>query len=562
MSTNSDAAPRRARKPIPEGPYDLAIVGAGINGAAIARDAVLRGHSVCLLDKGDIGEGTSSRTSKMLHGGMRYLESLRLGLVFESLRERGIQLQRAPHLCRPQTFVIPVYAGGRRGLRMIRIGIWLYDLLALGRRLGKGRVLKLDGTLQRVPGLGKDGLLGSGLYFDGVMDDARICLANVLDARASAPANQFQLRTYTELRMIRDTAPVELEVFDGILGSSHSIFADRVVRCVGPWTDDPAGDGSERRLLSPSKGVHLVLPALPELVGTEEVPHPDRSDPPPCGLLLTHSQDGRVFFVIPWKDKTIVGTTETPFPGPPDDLRVEENEVRYLLAELNRVFPGRNFQGKDVLATFAGVRPLARAGFGRLSLGTVSRKHRIVETGSKVFTVVGGKYTNYRAVAQQVCDRLLTGGTCSTRRRPLHGGDQGDWGKFVSGVGKRYLVDYDEALVRRLFHRYGSRLGEVLRCLEDDPALCHPLGPDIPEMKAEVVHGVLHEEVLYPADFLVRRTDLRYRAGNGREVYDEIESLIRTHGGDAVPPPEELDRARKTYFADLAWEDSLRQVEL
>ncbi len=541
-------SPPPPRRPAPEGPYDLAIVGGGINGAAMARDAVLRGLHVCLFEKGDFGWGTSSRSSKMLHGGMRYLEQLRFAMVFEALRERALQLRLAPHLNSAQTFVIPVYRGARRGPRMIRLGVWLYDMLALGRRLGRGRFLSAPEVGDRVPGVLEEGLLGGGLYFDGVMDDARLCLVNVLDAREAARPGQCFVRNYTEVVAIKETSPLELEVRDRVLGRSYRVLANRVVRVVGPWTDVEGGAGrGERPLLVPSKGVHLVLPQL------------EASALGQHGLLLTHSSDGRVFFMIPWRGKTLVGTTETPFRNSPDHLRVEHDEVEYLLSELRRLFPGRPFPREEILATYAGVRPLARSPILGAGLGRVSRSHRMVNTGRGVLTVVGGKYTTYRAIAAEVIDRVAPGTVDrQTRTRPLHGGELGDWDAYRSGAGE--LVErHGEPLVHHLYHRYGSRLSEVLALVDGDASLGERLAPDRPEIRAEVVHGVLREEVHYPEDFISRRTDLRFARGNGRDAYDEVERLLVEHGRSIAAVPPDLDRARESFFAELEWEDGLRR---
>ena len=540
------------RRPLPEGPFDLAIVGGGINGAAVARDAVLRGLTVCLLEKGDFASGTSSRSSKMLHGGMRYLENLQFGLVFEALRERTLQLKLAPHLTSAQQFVIPVYEDSRRSARWIRLGIALYDLLALGRRLGKGRFLSSDEVLERAPGLSGLGLLGGGLYFDGVMDDARLCLANFLDAHEAARHGQLHSRNYAEVTAVTATSPIGLTVHDRVLDREMRLLANRVVRVVGPWTDEKSGE----RLLEPSKGVHIVLPAI------------EASAYGPHGLLLTHSRDGRVFFVVPWRGKTLVGTTETPFEGPPETVRVEPGEVEYLLSEFGRTFPELGFTAKDVLGTFAGIRPLARARLGWRRLGSVSRQHRIVDDGHGILTVVGGKYTNYRAVASTVVDHAAPGTPRSdTTCRPLHGGDGGDWERYRRAQASPYLDRFGEALVRHLFSRYGTKLSEVLALVDTDPALGEPLGGRSGgrggglDIRAEVVHSVRRESVVYPADFLCRRTDLRFSTGNGRDIYDEVERLIRATVGPTGLPPD-LEAARAAFFNELEWEDALRATNV
>ncbi len=510
------------------------MVGGGINGAAIAHDAARRGKSVVLLEKDDFAQGTSSRSSKMLHGGLRYLEQLRLGLVFESLKERALQLRLAPHLSSRQSFVIPVYEGASRGPKLIRLGLFLYDLLALGRGIGKSRFMMPEEVLGRVPALLEDGLLGGGLYHDVVMNDARLCLANVIAAVETDPAGvRVVTRNYAEVLEIKPGSPNSLVVRDRVTGDEQQITAQHVVRALGPWT--------EPEHLAPSKGVHIVLPSLP------------MKD----GVLISHSRDGRVFFLIPWAGRTVIGTTETPWSGSLEDLRVEPEEVAYLLREVRRLFPKLSLSVNSILGTFAGVRPLAKSSrlFGRKGLGNVSRVHKIIQEGS-VLSVFGGKYTTYRRVAKDVTDRLFPGTNCTTHRHPLPGGDAGPWESYLKRPPGSRAAGLAGDELRRLFHRYGTRLEDVLRQSDADASLGRPLVDGMAETGAEVVHGVLGEFVVYPEDFLSRRTALRYSPDGGRGVYDAVAELIARY---APTPPVDAEAARERYFAAVEWEDSLRR---
>ena len=524
-------------QPIPEGPYDLAVVGGGINGVAIARDAVLRGHSVVLFEKGDLSSGTSGCSSKMIHGGIRYLEHLRFGLVYEALRERHLLRRLAPHLVDVRPFIIPVYDGDPRGLRWIRLGLWLYDKLCLGRRLGKSSVLAADEVTRRVPDLLSDGLLGGGLYWDAVMDDARLVLANAQAAleEAGSRGKPCFIRTYTEVVDHRATTPASLTVRDRLLGEEQQVLANRVVYAVGPWTD--------ARYLTPSKGIHLVLPPLPMREG----------------LLLQHRGDGRVFFVVPWRGLTVVGTTETPFAGNPDDVAVDREDVDYLLAELRRLFPRIIFGPHDILGVYAGVRPLAR----RASLfpwwpgpgaGSASRVHRIVRDDDGTYRVFGGKYTTYRNVARRVVDAVFGTGGCETHRRPLPGGEEGDWSSFRSRCSPRHVEQLGEEQLERLFRRYGARCRQILRLAAEEPQLAEPLIASAPELRAEVVHAARHELVFYPEDFLCRRTTLAYGTDGGRQAYDAVEELVARHA--RLSPPD-LPARRGRYFDARRREDQL-----
>lgn len=496
----------------------------------------MRGLSVALFEKGDLAGGTSSATSKMVHGGIRYLEQLDFSLVREALRERAVLLRIAPHLVRPQAFVVPVYEGSRRGPRWIRLGLWLYDCLALGRRLGKARFLTPAEVLARIPGLASHGLLGGGLYFDAVMDDSRLCLANAVAAREEAEKRSvpFYLRTYTEVLSIQPSSPIRLEVRDRVVETTQSVLAHRVVRALGPW--------SPRDQLVPSKGVHLVLPAA----AAQD------------GLVFQHSRDGRVFFVVPWKGFCVVGTTETPFNGAPDRIEVEPDDVEYLLAEAQRRLPGMRWTRHDLAGVFAGVRPLAPArGLARRfrsgDAGRVSRRHRLTREDGEVYTLVGGKYTTYRAVACEVLDEVAGFQRTQSHTVPLPGAEEGDWDAHRRRLSPEEIARHGEEELRRLYRRYGCRWRAVLR-LAEDPRLAAPLVPGCPDLRAEVVHGIREELVTYPEDFLCRRSALRFLPVDRRAAYRAVESLIREH---VRPLPPDLDAAREEFEARLRHEETL-----
>jgi len=532
---------------MPAGPFDLAVIGGGINGAAIARDAVLRGKSVALLEQGDFASGTSSASSKMVHGGIRYLEQLQLGLVYEALRERQTLLRVAPHLVRTQRFLLPIYRGARRRATWIRLGLFLYDALTLGRRLGRSRFLRPREIADAAPNLRSEGLVGGALYFDAVMDDARLCLANVVSAvgEARAAGTLFVARNYARV-IGRPAAPasgptdrragaIELELEDLTCGRREAITAHRVVEARGPW--------SPPDLLVRSKGVHIVLP---ELVHDH-------------GLLLEHSEDGRVFFVIPWQGFSVVGTTETPFDGDPAHVEVEPHEVAYLLREVRRVFPTREMSAADILGTFAGVRPLAkrRGWFARSrSANATSRTHRVIDDGAGTLTVVGGKYTTYRAVAEEVVDRLFPGTHATTATKELAGGEEGDLAEFRRRLDPALRARPGDAVLERLFARYGCRLRRVLELLERDPSLAEPVAAGCDVLRAEVAHAAIDELAVTPADVLDRRTTLRFARVAPGEVFDGVASVLASYRDFAIEP-RLADRAG--WLGARAREAALRQ---
>ena len=385
--------------------------------------------------------------------------------------------------------------------------------------------------------------MAAGVYYDGVMDDARLCLANVIDAAEAGP-NRFFARNYAEVVERRSSAPLALRVVDRVLGTETVIRSHRLVRALGPWTDLEGGPP----LLLPSKGVHLVLPPRAGLTGV--------STADSHGLLLSHSGDGRVFFVVPWLGRTLVGTTETEFGGPPEEARPEAADVEYLAREFHRAFPLLRLSPGDLLGAFAGVRPLARgAGIFR-DRGRASRRHRIVDD-RQTLTVVGGKYTTFRAVAAEVVDRIAPGTRSTTRTRPFPGGDSGPWEDWAaSEEGRAWIDRFGEPLVHSVYRRQGSRLRDALAPALTDPALAEEVAPGV--LRAEVRHAVRREWVVYPEDFLERRTAVQWSPGGGRAPYAAVEEEIVAAGGSARA--DDLARARERYLHELEEEDGLREA--
>ena len=369
-------------------PFDVLVIGGGIFGAGVARDAALRGLRVALIEQADFASGTSSRSSKLIHGGLRYLEHAAFRLVAESCRERFRLRQLAPHLVKLQPFIFPFQAGDPRPLWKIRAGLQLYDALAgrhsLGRhrRLTNGELTELEPTLQPAD------RRGAVLYYDCREDDARFCVETIRHAAdcGAVCANYCEL---TGLRQQGDRT-IAAQVRDRLTGDEFEIRAQFFVNATGPWLERWAGPG----LLSPTKGVHLVVPAL------------TRSH----AITFQARRDGRILFVIPWGDCSLVGTTDTDWIGNPADARATSGDVEYLLTEVRRLFPA----AENPITTFAGVRPLLRS---TAAASARHREHRILRQGANLFSMAGGKFTTFRLVAQQVVDQLTTA-PCRTADTP------------------------------------------------------------------------------------------------------------------------------------------------
>ncbi|WKW13362.1 glycerol-3-phosphate dehydrogenase/oxidase [Pseudogemmatithrix spongiicola] len=409
-------APRRSERlqALAGDRFDLAVIGGGITGAGVARDAARRGLRVALLEAEDFAAGTSSRSSRLVHGGVRYLEHGYLHLVWESSRERRRLLQQAPHLVRPLQFTWPVYRGARVKRWQLAAALTMYDALAMFRNVGRHRRLDTSGVLSAEPLLARDGLLGGATYWDAATDDSRLTLANVLDAAAHGAVvlNHAPVRRLT---FNGEHGPADgVEVHDALGGATIHVRAKLVVSCVGPWTDEIARleDPHAGPAVRGTKGVHIAVPA--SRVGNV------------AAVTMLSPDDGRVMFTLPASGgMTIVGTTDTPTTEHPADVRAARADVRYLLNAANRFFPEARLTEDDVVSAWAGIRPLVASG-NTGDPSSASREHATQLSRRGVLTATGGKLTTYRAQAQQIVDAAVqrlgvTTKACDTADAPLPG---------------------------------------------------------------------------------------------------------------------------------------------
>jgi glycerol-3-phosphate dehydrogenase len=478
-----------------DGTFDLLILGGGITGAGVALDAVLRGLRVGLIDKGDIAGGTSSVSSKLVHGGIRYLEHGRFGLVYEALHERRLLLANAPHLVRPLRFIIPYYEGARVRPWKWRTGLTLYDLLAGASNIRRSGPLARHSLRREFPGLRDDGLRGGAGYFDAQMDDARLCLEVIRTAvRSGACAANYVEATAFERTGGTITG---VRAVDHVGGRELLVRARQVLNATGPWVDAVcrlAGDDAEPHL-QPTKGVHLVAPGR----GLS------------AAFLLLHPADGRVLFVIPWMGKTLIGTTDTYTEAPPEELAVAGEDIAYLLEAHNHYFRPALHEA-DLLGSFVGLRPLIRARPGEPS--SLSREFRLFRSPSGLWSAAGGKYTTYRHMAEVITDAISrqfgVRRWCRTRRFPLDGTPEVPWDQFkpaeVSTL--RQGQGLSEEAARHLVYRYGRRAADVAAYLKQRPNLKERMVPGEPDLRVEFAYQRDHEMAIYPADHLLRRTRL------------------------------------------------------
>jgi len=493
---------------------DLLVIGGGITGAGIAQDAAARGLRTVLVEKGDFASGTSSRSSKLVHGGLRYLEQLSLGLMYESISERHKLTHLAPGVVRWAPFLLPQYAV--RGARWrVALGLWLYDHLARTetdlrhKRLGKEQVLDY------APQLRRQGLTGGALYYDCVTDDARLVLSLVLDARVRG-AQVHNYVAVEELIRSRGKAAGAL-VRDMRTGETWKIQARQVVCATGPWTDQTLsvlGESRHEIRIRPAKGAHILL-------------RRDRLDLNQVAYIPS-ATDARSLFVIPWFEGILVGTTDTEYRGNPDDVRAAREDVEYILNALKWSFPEAGIDLNDILSTYAGIRPLINVP-GK-STTDVPRESRIFESPGGVISVAGGKLTTYRVTAKKVVDhavRRLKAESkglilmpCWTHRIALGCPPEEGFDPFRR-------LDLPADVRNHLLTDYGMWARQIVSILEVRPHWDRRMAPQLPYIFAEVYFAVTREQARTIEDVLVRRTRVALLDPNqGRDCVEEVSRIM------------------------------------
>jgi glycerol-3-phosphate dehydrogenase len=511
---------KRSIDALTDGTFDLLILGGGITGAGVALDATLRGLRVALIDKGDFASGTSSVSSKLIHGGLRYLEQAAFHLVYEALHERGLLLQNAPHLVTPLRFILPFYKGQRVRPWQWRVALTLYDILAGANNIRRSRAFSGTELRRAFPNLRDADLLGGADYFDAQMDDARLCIEVIRTAalHGACAANYVEATAFELL----GNQIAGVRAWDHVSGAELVIRSRQVLNATGPWVDTVcrlAGDGSGP-YLEPTKGVHLIAPAPPPCPAQLALRNPSarrvlgESGDGPCAaaFVLLHPVDGRVFFVIPWLGRTLIGTTDTFTSDGPDSLRVQPDETAYLLEAYNHYFQPP-LRDTDILGAFAGLRPLILGHAGKPS--SLSREFRLLESPSGLLSAAGGKYTTYRQMAEEITDvvarRLGNRRLCRTRHFPLDGAPPREpWGAFSRMMTSQLTGQYGlgEEAARHLVRRYGRRAPEVVGYLSQDPKGLRPLITGEPDLQVEIRYQREQEMAIFPADHFLRRMRL------------------------------------------------------
>lgn len=486
--------------------FDVLIIGGGITGACAARDATRRGLSTAVVEKNDWAFGTSSRSSKLVHGGLRYLELFDFKLVFEACRERRRLLLNAPHVVWPQSFMFPVYKGDKNPLFIIAMGLWLYDFMALFRNVQNHQLHGPRRILEVEPALDRERLTGGGQFYDCSTDDARLTLSHVQSAHLEGACCLSYTRV---LGILSDGGKAcGARVRDEISGEEFDIEARVVLNCTGPWTDEVCrmDDPSAAPKLRPTKGAHVIVP-WERVKVTNALP-------------IISPSDERLMFLIPWGDFALIGTTDTDYDGDYDTIHASWEDVEYILAAANRTLPDAHLTLDDVVSTYAGLRPLVVEGGGKdVKESKVSREHSVYESHSGLISIAGGKLTTARSMAQELVDlaarRLeerfgVRAEKCKTRRAPVFGVDGVDFPRRLERLAGDLRLDGD--IVSKL-QLMGTGAVRVLGMIAEGGSMADRLAEGVPYIEAEVIYSAREEMVVSLSDFMVRRSFIYYEDG-------------------------------------------------
>ncbi len=523
--------------------FDLCIVGGGITGACVAHDAAARGLKVALLERGDFAEGTSSASTKLIHGGTRYLEQYEFGLVREALRERRLLLHLAPHLTRPIPFMIPLYKGGPVSPALIRAGMVAYDALSFDKNQGARpdkrfpwhRFVGAREALELEPELEGKNLLGASVYYDGQAPNP---MRLALEFLRAAAANGARVCNYVPVTaVVVDQGRVTgVEAFDRLTGKPFRVTAAVTVNCGGIWaTEIMKMLGLPLPVqLRPSKGIHVVTRPISR-----------------THAVVSLSPSGRRVMVIPWHGRSLIGTTDDFYQGDIDRIRATSAEIQTLLDEINAFIPSARLTPDDVEAAYAGARPLVHTP-GK-SASDLSRKYQILDHGKVsdrpgLLSVLGGKLTTSRSMAEVVVDRVLRllgrSAPCTTAHLPVGGGDIGVVGEYLERQKPHAQGLVDDACLAQLVQDYGSGHVDVLDYVRREPRLGQRIASDRPFVLAQIHYAVEHELATCVADVALRRTDVGNLGDKdlaiGRTVARELATLLRL-------PEAELERQLDAY---------------
>ncbi|NWF59436.1 MAG: glycerol-3-phosphate dehydrogenase [Fischerella sp.] len=527
--------------------YDLVVIGGGINGAGAARDAALRGLKTLLIEKNDFSSGSTSWSTRLIHGGLRYLESFEFELVRESLREREILLHIAPHLVKPLLLTIPIYSDRSRPYRKIQAGMVLYDILSFDKTLLSHRMLPKRKFQLLFPDLDFEELRGGAQYYDCQVAYAeRLCLENILAAQAAGAT----VLNYVKVKQLhqQNNRIVALTCSDCFTGEEVTVKLNSrtvVVNMSGPWVDQildsitpdgstPSSSGSKK--IGATKGSHIIVDPF---VGA-----------PMTALYVEAKTDGRPFFIVPWLGKYLIGTTDKRFHDNLDQIKADNSEIDYLLTEINRIIPIARLSRQDVKFTYSGVRPLPWE--ESKQPGKITRKHILYDHTKEgivnLISLIGGKLTTYRQVGEEIVDAVYRklgsqAPVCPTKQKPLPGAILPNDPRL-----KKALDDYSDVIpptsIHHLFSIYGAKAVEVLALTDKSSDLAEAIAPELPDIKAQIVYAVNSELARTLVDIARRRTSLAMLSHYGLDLLPVMTEILAKHCGWST---QDCDRQIKDY---------------
>jgi glycerol-3-phosphate dehydrogenase len=512
---------------------DVLIVGGGINGAGILRDCAMRGISAGLVEKNDFASGTSSRSSKMIHGGLRYIEHLDFPMVLESCSERTILMNIEPELIKTTEFLFPVYLKDRYSLFTINLGLWIYDLLALFRNTRLHRKISKQ-TVQAIePGLNPEGLAGGLLYYDCRVNDSRLVFNNIISAQALGGL----ALNYTDVTGVDQARGKEKIVFirDRLNQEEYEISCRILVYAVGPWTNHflRRMENQHKDLLRLTKGIHLIF--------SENTFKVNRA------IIFNSNADRRVIFIIPWEEYTLVGTSDTDYSGNLDSVFPDRREVEGLLELVNQKFPKACLKPEQAISAFAGLRPLV---LSSKSASTVSRRDRLFTSPFQNIILGGGKLTTYRKMAQRTVDEIIKAlprqkklgfRLCQTHKATL--------------LEKPFITEHDRAalkasglehdIVDYLIRRYSKNYRLIVEIARSAPELSKRICPELPFIYAEIIYGAEREMLVHITDFFRLRTEIFLKSkDNGLSMLEVAMDML---GGKIGLSEEEKEKQKQEY---------------
>jgi glycerol-3-phosphate dehydrogenase len=527
--------------------YDLIVIGGGINGAGVARDAALRGLKTILVEKGDFAGGTSSWSTRLIHGGLRYLEYFEFPLVREALKEREVLLRIAPHLVKPLLLTIPIYSDRSRPYWKIWAGMILYDICSFDKTLPLHRMLPQKKFQQLFRYIDPDGLVGGAQYYDGQVAYAeRLCLENIMSAQEAGAT----VLNYAEVKQLnrQGNRLTSFNCRDVLTGQEFTVKGNEstvVINTSGPWVDlicqlgvkdNQAAPIGKTKKIGGTKGSHIIVAPF---LGA-----------PDTTLYVEAKSDGRPFFIVPWLGMYLIGTTDLRYEGDLDRIKADDEEIDYLLTETNKIIPTANLSRQDIKFTYSGVRPLPNEE-GKKP-GSVTRKHILYDHSKEgvvnLISLIGGKLTTYRHVGEEIVDAVYkkigkSAPSCQTASQPLPGCILPSDRRLQDALSK-YSDRLSLETINHLFSMYGAIALQVLALINDEPELAEKITPDLPDIKAQIVYAVREELAHTLVDITRRRTTLAMHAHYGLGLLPVLTDTLKRYCGWSQ---EKCDRACQEY---------------